>query len=89
MWFMDDGSYTGSGATINTHCFSMEEQERVVKMLLDKFDIPATIVKDRTKYKIAISRRGYEKLVDMIAPFIVPTMTYKIANPRNDLAHAR
>ena len=89
VWFMDDGSYIGSGATINTHCFSMEEQGRVVKMLLDKFDIPATIVKDRTKYKIAINRWGYEKLIDMIAPFIIPTMAYKIANPRNDLARMR
>ena len=85
VWFLDDGSYTGRGATINTHCFSMEEQERVVNMLHDRFDIPATIVKDRTKYKIAINRLGFEKLVDMIAPFIIPTMTYKIAYPRNDL----
>src|SRR3989344_8739980 len=86
VWFMDDGSYTGSGATINTHCFSMNEQARVVKMLQEKFDIPATIVKDRTKHKIAINRWGFEKLVDFIAPFIIPTMTYKIAYPRNDLA---
>lgn len=89
VWFMDDGSHTGKGATINTHCFSMEEQERVVKMLRDRFDITATIVKDRTKYKIAINRWGYEKLVDIIAPFIIPTMNYKIAYPRNDLAQVR
>ena len=89
VWFMDDGSYTGSGATINTHCFSMEEQERVVKMLYGRFNIPATIVKDRTKYKIAINRRSFERLVDVIAPFIIPTMNYKIAYPRNDLAQMR
>jgi hypothetical protein len=89
VWFMDDGSYTGRGATINTHCFSMEEQVRVVKMLQEKFDIPATIVKDRTKYKIGINRWGFEKLVDFIAPFIIPTMAYKIAYPRNDLAQTR
>lgn len=86
VWFMDDGSNTRRGATINTHCFSMQEQERVVKMLRDRFDISATIVKDRTKYKIAINRWGFEKLVDIIAPFVIPTMSYKIASPRNDLA---
>lgn len=89
VWFMDDGSNTGHGATINTHCFSMEEQRRVVNMLQEQFDIQATIVKDRMKHKIAINRWGFEKLVDIIAPFVIPTMNYKIAYPRNDLAHVR
>ena len=31
----------------------------------------------------------YEKFVNIIEPFIIPTMTYKIANPRNDLAQLR
>lgn len=87
VWFMDDGSNTGHRSfTINTHCFSIEEQIRVVELLKDRFDILATIVKDRTKFKIGIGSYEYEKFINIVEPFIIPTMAYKIANPRNDLA---
>ena len=90
VWFMDDGSKTSHRSfTINTHCFSTEEQLRIVEVLKKCFDISSTIVKDRTKFKISIGSYEYEKFVYLIEPFIIPTMAYKIANPRNDLAHSR
>ena len=85
IWFMDDGSNVKTGFTISTHCFKMSDQLRVVNLLKNKFSIAANVVKDRTKYKIYIGSESRTAFVDLIKPFIIPSMTYKIVNPRNDL----
>lgn len=86
VWFMDDGSNNGENITMNTHGFSREEQLRITDFLKNHYSIHATIVKDRTKWKLAIGRHEYKKFVNIVHPFIIPTMTYKIVNPRNDLS---
>ena len=86
VWFMDDGSNTGYSYTFNTHSFSHEDQKRIVDFFREKYAIEATIVKDRTKLKIRIGTSGYQKLNCIIEPHIIPSMTYKICNPRNDLS---
>ena len=86
VWFMDDGSNVGGGFTLNTHGFSREEQIRVIDYLKRRHGVTATLVKDRTKFKIGIGRNDYARFANLVRPFIVPSMTYKIVNPRNDLA---
>ena len=86
VWFMDDGSNTKESYTISTHCFSMSDQLRILNMLKERFDIKATIVKDRSKLKIRIGKNDYQKLNHIIEPHISPSMIYKICNPRNDLS---
>jgi hypothetical protein len=85
VWFMDDGSNTGEGFTISTHGFSYGEQVRIANFFRNRWAIAATVRKDRTKFKLAIGRNDCEKFVGLIRPFIIPSMIYKIANPRNDL----
>ena len=84
VWFMDDGSNTRKSFTLSTHCFSLEEQQRIVQLFQQNFNIHAGIMKDRTKYKVSISRPEYERFTRIIEPFVIPSMTYKIDNPRND-----
>ena len=86
VWFMDDGSNTKESYTFSTHCFSISEQERIRDFLKERYNITATIVRDRTKYKIAIGKKEYQKLNAIIEPFIIPSMNYKICNPRNDFS---
>ena len=85
VWFMDDGSNTKESYTINTHCFSIQEQNRIIAFLNQAYGIDATLVKDRNKFKIRIGKSEYQKLDTIIQPFIIPSMIYKICNPRNDL----
>ena len=85
IWFMDDGSNTRESYTISTHCFPMQDQLRIAAFLKEKYGIIATITKDRDKLKIAIGKREYRKFSDVIEPWIIPSMMYKICNPRNDL----
>jgi len=89
VWFMDDGSNIGTGFTLSTHSFSFEEQVRIVDYLHYRYTIPAVIVKDRTKFKIAIGKYGRDRFMEIIRPFIIPSMNYKIACPRNDLTDSK
>lgn len=85
IWFMDDGSNTKESFTLSTHGFSKGDNERIVEFLRKSFKINATIVKDRTKLKISIGRYDFQKFIAIVEPHIIPSMIYKIANPRNDL----
>jgi len=85
IWFMDDGSNTVESYTFNTHCFSVDSQIRIIQFFKKKYGIIGKLVKDRSKYKIAIGMREYQKFNQIIEPFIIPSMIYKICNPRNDL----
>lgn len=89
IWHMDDGSNNGNDLTLNTHSFSVSEQERLQYLLLEKFGVITTLVKDRSKYKIAIGSREYDKFIDIVRPFVIPSMSYKISSPRNDLSQMR
>jgi hypothetical protein len=89
VWFMDDGSNTGEGFTLSTHSFSFEEQLRICQYLELRYEIHATIVKDRTKFKIGIGKRSKNRFANIVSPFVIPPMIYKIDNPRNDLIAPR
>ena len=86
---MDDGSNNGGDITLNTHCFSMEEQRIIQNLLKDKFRINTTIVRDRSKFKIAIGSYEYPKFIDIVRPYIITSMNYKISSPRNDFISKR
>ena len=86
VWFMDDGSNTRESYTLSTHGFSRGEQTRIIAFLKKRYDITATCVRDRIKFKIAIGRYEYQKLNAVVEPYIIPSMSYKICSPRNDLS---
>lgn len=86
VWYMDDGSNNGSNITLNTHCFSNEEQEMIQDLFREKFAIQTTLVKDRSKFKIAIGHYELPKFMNIVQSHIIPLMSYKIVSPRNDLS---
>lgn len=87
VWFMDDGSHNGGNLTLNTHGFLKKEQEKMIEYFRNKYALNAKIVKDRSKWKIAIGSYDCNKFLSIIKDFIEPSMIYKIVNPRNDLSH--
>ena len=86
IWFMDDGSNVRNGYTISTHNFEFRDQLRIVDFLKLKYEIVSTVVRDREKFKIYIGSAEYNKFSKIVKPFIIPSMNYKICNPRNDLS---
>lgn len=84
VWYMDDGNYTGTSCTLNTHSLCVSEQHHVVEILRRWFGVSSTLVKDRHQYKISIKRASLYKFMDVVAPHCIESMSYKIAYPRND-----
>ena len=86
VWFMDDGSNNGSNLTLNTHSFSIEDQNIIIDFLKERYSVNAKLVKDRHQWKIAIGSFDYQRFIDVITPYVPIAMTYKISNPRIDLS---
>lgn len=52
--------------------------EKLVKMLHDKFNIESSIVKRGSFYRIRIKASSYQTFINLIYPYIVPSMQYKL-----------
>lgn len=90
IWFMDDGSHrvnlkqdgsVGSyQLTLSTYC-SLEEAKNIHKYFFDNYGIDFKIkyCKKTQKYTLLTNTKMSQRLALLIEPYIVPTMSYKIA----------
>jgi hypothetical protein len=97
IWYMDDGCLTKSYSTnksgiyriyrreciLNTQGFSFEENQVLVELLKEKFDIKSRVLKRTQKkygtyYCIKILSPTVNQMFERIKPFIIPSMEYKI-----------
>ena len=77
---MDDGHKSRNNLVINTHRYSKEDQERVLSVLKEKYNIDGTLNKDREKYRIIISAKSTrEELIPMVKENIHESLKYKIS----------
>lgn len=78
VWFMDDGSWCReSDVYLNTQQFDAESQRVLIEILKD-FGLEATLNKDKEYKRIRFLKRSVPKLVDLIEPYIIQSMRYKI-----------
>lgn len=85
IWFMDDGSLKSNrhrALIFNTQSFSKSEVLRLSKIMEDKFGISAVLRKQSRKteelYQLVTVKDGAEKLAEIIKPYILPSMKYKL-----------
>ena len=79
VWFMDDGSKTKKGDVyLNTQQFDFRAQRRLLHALR-LLGIRARMNKDKKHYRIRILKESIGRFVEMIRPYIIPSMEYKIA----------
>jgi hypothetical protein len=87
-WYMDDGclSYHESGSPwirLNTQGFSYEENQVLVNILKDKFNIQAKVNKDKIAkdghqmYRIDLSVEMTKKFLEIVTPYMCYSMKYK------------
>ncbi|CAG8790458.1 31301_t:CDS:2, partial [Racocetra persica] len=82
-WFMDDGSYHvdkfgNRQYYLNTQSFSSYEQKRLVAALNTKFSLKFNVHKDKNKYRLYLKFESKKKFLELISPFILPSMDYKL-----------
>jgi hypothetical protein len=77
VWYMDDGSERGMWST---HSFSKQENEIICTYLKEKWNIDSYVywVEKKDLYCILIHNRSLQILRNIIKPYIIPSMLYKI-----------
>jgi len=84
--YQDDGSYhysshAGHNIMIHKLCFSKFELEAFAKTVVDKFGIIFRINECKGKgfgYRLRLRAKDREKFFDLVEPYIVPSMLYKV-----------
>jgi hypothetical protein len=84
-WFMDDGSMKSreSKAVIfNTQGFAQKDVERLVECLRDTFSLEAVPRRQEEELQIYVSGKSFERFREIVHPYILPSMRYKIPADR-------
>ena len=84
-WFMDDGSIKSKeskGVILNTQGFADECVLRLIRVLQEKFGLQCWKREQKDGGQIYISGHSFEKFVEIVDPYMVPEMRYKIPPPR-------
>ena len=82
-WFMDDGSRRGLFAT---NSFSKEECLLLQEMFLTKFNIKTRLYQSPNleQYTLCIKAESLTDFENLIKPYIIPSMKYKLINSELD-----
>lgn len=80
IWFMDDGSKKGKGASIATNCFTLEEVNLLCKVLKSKYNIIATSNKsgENKGHIIYIHSNSMKLFSSIVKPYLLPSLYYKL-----------
>lgn len=79
--YMDDGyNSKHSGCEINSQSFTVEENEKLRDLILNKFDIKShlTKVKGGSGFKLYFNKKDKTKMFNLIRIHIIESMEYKI-----------
>jgi hypothetical protein len=84
-WIMDDGGkscynkdYQRKGFALNTHGFPKEEVEILCQGLRTRYSLDCWLKLNKKKWIIVISGHDYQKIMDLIGNFLIPSMYHKI-----------
>ena len=83
-WFMDDGSMKSSeskGVLFNTHAFGFDDVDRLIEVL-EKFGLLARVRRQSDGNQIYVSGASYERFVELVSPYVIEAMRYKVPQPR-------
>jgi len=81
IWIMDDGNYSHGAINISTYSFTLDDIIFLQRILRTNFNAESKYYLDRDKgYRMTFSVHESIKLVNIIHPYIIPTMMYKIGS---------
>lgn len=78
VWIMDDGSKEGNQLRINSQSFSENDNIKLIELLRAKLGINSTLNRDKKWFRLRIKKESMSTLVEMIRPYIIPSMLYKL-----------
>lgn len=80
IWIMDDGSKVGKGLKFSSNSFTYHDCLILVRILNEKFNLKASVQSAGTKdqYIIYIWKQSMHNLRNIVSPYIIPEMKYKL-----------
>ena len=78
VWFMDDGCRSRNAVYLNTQQFDIAEQRRLLAMLERQWGIGGALNRDKCYRRIRISVDGTKRLTQLIEPYLLPELRYKL-----------
>lgn len=80
IWIMDDGVKVAKGLKLCTNSFSYSDCLRLIQALHSNFNLKASIQSAGAKdqYHIYVWKESMENLSNIVSPYIIPDMKYKI-----------
>ena len=80
VWFMDDGAADHAGVTFQTHGFRADEVRRLTDVLKDKFQLAATLRRNKGAEIIYIPAKSMCSFRGLVAPYLLADLAYKLAS---------
>jgi hypothetical protein len=80
-WLMGDGMYRKDreAVVICTDSFTLEDTELLKTVLIEKFELTVSVQKRRENvYRLYIQKKSINKLIDLVKPYFVTRMFYKL-----------
>lgn len=81
VWYMDDGSIKSNQhktVLLNTHSFSDQDLKRLQKALKDCYGIETKLRKQKDGKQIYLLSETIDIFLNLIEPYIIPSMKYKL-----------
>ncbi len=89
VWYMDDGSIKSNrhrALILNTQCFTKAENQKLIEIIKKKFGIEMSLRPQRQQWQLYIGSSSVEKFVQLIWPYVLPSMRYKLGKLGNTIA---
>jgi hypothetical protein len=80
IWIMDDGGTHPSGLILSTYAFELKEVQLLTLVLKMKFSLETSIVTRKAGHIIYIPKSQMNLLNQIVGPYIIPCMSYKLHN---------
>jgi len=83
VWFMDDGSFKSNKHhtyILHTTGFNKKDLLIIKSIFQEKFGINVRLHKQYDKWRIYICSDSAQKFKDLISPYIIPILKYKLGN---------
>jgi len=84
-WFMDDGSIKSrqsKGVILNTQGYSIPDVERLIDVLQLQFNLRTKRRRQKDGSQIYISGLSFDRFCELVDPYVISEMRYKLPQPR-------
>ena len=77
-FIMGDGGFKSKGIFLCTDSYSIQDVVRLMNVLIIRYDLRCTLHKSNENYRIYISRNSVGKVLEIVKPYLIPSMYYKV-----------